>query len=241
MVSPKQKAIDTVWSKYRVALRRLDKALDKLGQLPKQPVQATLRPLGGKQVDIPGFDDQPLPKNQFIEDGELKDIKDLKPETVHHMFQEGQLPKEYDDLIRLEKKDGYIQSRAITNLGESNIKLHNPTALQGIYPGYEKVIGLTADSYESNSSFGIKFPSDPNKGDTFLRVDQLPTKLFKYNGIKWIELDKNSSSSYSYNDEYIKYLANMIETGQYDTELLTEAEKMQVEELIKSGRLNDEE
>jgi len=94
---------------------------------------------------------------------------------------------------------------------------------------------------EGEIGFGTQFPKQPNKGDTYLRVDQLPTKLFKFNGQKWIELDKEISSSYSYNDEYIKYLVNMINTGQYDTELLTEAEKAQVEELIKSGRLNGKE
>ena len=70
-------------------------------------------------------------------------------------------------------------------------------------------------------------------------MDQLPTKLFKYNGQKWIELDKEISQSYSYNDEYIRYLVNMIRTGQYDTELLTESERAQVEDLIRAGKIDE--
>ena len=239
MVSPKQKQVTAFWQKYRVALQRLDKALDKLDQIPKGPVQATLKPIGGSNpaVEIPGFDDQPT--NKVMEDGIYKDIRDLKPDTVHQMFQEGHLPTEYDDLITLEEKNGYIQSRAVTNQGESKIKMHEPKALGSFFPDYQERIGLKADTeaYESDSGFGTQFPTSPNKGDTFLRVDSLPTKLFKFNGIKWIELDKERSSSYSYNDEYIRYLMNMIESGQYDAELLTDTEREQVEELIK-GRLN---
>jgi len=238
MVSPKQKQVTAFWQKYKTALTRLDRALDKLDRVSPHPVKATLQPLGGSQSPdrIPGFDDQS--QGKFVEDGIIKDIRDLKPETVHHMFQEGHLPKEYDDLIRLEKKNGYIQSMAITNQGESQIKMHEAEALGSLFPDYKKRIGLKADaeSYESNSGFGTSFPKEPNKGDTFLRVDQLPTKLFKYNGIKWIELDKERSSSYSYNDEYIKYLMGMIESGQYDTDLLTVTEREQVEELIRSRK-----
>ena len=240
MVSPKQKQVTAFWQKYKTALIRLDRALDKLDSMPKGPVQAVLRPLGGQQSpnEIPGFDDDK--RNRVLEDGQLKDIRDLKPDTVHHMFQEGQLPKEYDDLITLEEKNGYIHSKAVTNQGESKVKMHEPTALRSFFPDYQERIGLKADteSYESNSGFGTSFPKSPNKGDTFLRVDSLPTKLFKFNGTKWIELDKERSSSYSYNDEYIRYLYQMVETGQYDSELLTDTERDQVEELIRSKESN---
>ena len=244
MVSPKQQAIDTVWSKYRVALQRLDKALDKLGSLPKQPTQAVLRPLNQPKVEIPGLDDEPRFQTTFMVDGVATDIRDLKPEMVHNLFTDGKLPTEYNDLITLEKREDYIQSKAVTSRGESRPKLHQSEALRGIYPDWNTRIGLKSDNtepVEGEIGFGTQFPKQPNKGDTYLRVDQLPTKLFKFNGQKWIELDKEISSSYSYNDEYIKYLINMINTGQYDTELLTEAEKAQVEELIKSGRLNGKE
>lgn len=240
MVSPKQKQVTAFWQKYKKALIRLDRALDKLDSIHKGPVQATLKPIGGSNppIEIPGFDDEN--KNKVIEDGVYKDIRDLKPDTVHHMFQEGQLPTEYDDLITLEEKGGYIQSKAVTNQGESKIKMHEAKALGSFFPDYKTRIGLKADteSYESDSGFGTQFPKSPNKGDTFLRVDSLPTKLFKFNGIKWIELDKERSSSYSYNDEYIRYLMNMVESGQYDAELLTETEREQVEELIRTKESN---
>ena len=239
MVSARQKEIDTVWSKYRVALQRLDRVLDRLGSMPAQPTTAVLRPLNQPAVEVPGLEDQP---NMFFEDGVRKDIRDLKPETVHHLFTEGKLPAEYNDLINLQQRDNYIQSKAVTTQGESKPKLHETKALTGIYNDWDTRIGLNADntqSYESHSGFGVKFPQEAHKGDTFLRVDQLPTKLFKYNGQKWIELDKEISQSYSYNDEYIRYLVNMIRTGQYDTELLTESERAQVEDLIRAGKIDE--
>jgi len=240
MVSPKQQAIDTVWSKYRVALQRLDKALDKLGQIPKQqpqPVKATLRPWGAPSpdVEIPGLDDEVTHQTKFIEDGQEVDIRDLKPDTIHQLFTEGKIPPEHMDLIRLENREGYVQSTAVTSRGESKPKLHESQALKGIYPDYKQQFTVEADNKEpvaSNASFGTKFPGSPSKGDVFLRVDTAPTKLFKFNGVKWIELDKNSSTSYSYNDEYVKYLNTMLETGQYDPELLSDSEREAIEEFL---------
>tara|TARA_R110000868_G_scaffold22561_1_gene92556 strand:- start:501 stop:965 length:465 start_codon:yes stop_codon:yes gene_type:complete len=152
------------------------------------------------------------------------------------MFIDGTLPEEYYDLILLEERDGYIVSQAKTELGISNPKLHSPHSLESRHPGILKRIAPQADNInpvEASASFGSKYPPTPNKGDVFLRVDQLPTKLFKFNGIKWIELDKNVDSSYAYNDEYIKYLTAMIESGQYDPELLSESERMALEEFLK--------
>ena len=80
------------------------------------------------------------------------------------------------------------------------------------------------------NGFGIHFPTDANKGDQFLRVDQLPTVLYKYNGSKWIEVDKTLSDQYAYDTAYIDYLISKIESGEYDTDLLNDIERQQVEQ-----------
>jgi hypothetical protein len=85
--------------------------------------------------------------------------------------------------------------------------------------------------------FGIQFPTDANKGDQFLRVDQLPTVLYKYNGSKWIEVDKTLSDQYAYDDAYLDYLISKIESGEYDTDLLNDIERQQVEQhLLKQTK-----
>jgi hypothetical protein len=76
--------------------------------------------------------------------------------------------------------------------------------------------------------FGSTFPKDPVKGDLSLRTDVVPTKLFKFNGEKWIEVDKDSTDVYAYDDAYIAWLIQQIDTGSYDVDLLTESEREQI-------------
>jgi hypothetical protein len=86
----------------------------------------------------------------------------------------------------------------------------------------------------ANADFGTKFPESANKGDMYLRVDFLPARLFKFNGVKWIEVDKAATDSYTYNEEYIKYLIDKINSGEYDVETLSESEQEQIREYLKS-------
>jgi len=91
---------------------------------------------------------------------------------------------------------------------------------------------------EVNSSFGSKFPESANRGDYFTRVDILPNKVFKFDGNRWIESNKETSSTYLYNTKYLEYLISSIEKGQYDPELLTDDERAQIEDYIKINKLN---
>ena len=85
---------------------------------------------------------------------------------------------------------------------------------------------------QSNSSFGIRFPDSPSKGDTFVRVDQLPSKVYKFNGNEWIIIDKNSTDNYTYDTAYIDHLIDKIATGEYDPDLLSDIEREQVAERL---------
>ena len=108
-------------------------------------------------------------------------------------------------------------------------------ALFGMYPN----LRLTADNIKPvNSDFGTKFPETANKGDVFTRVDSLPNKVFKYDGNRWIEVNKESSSTYLYNTKYLDYLIDMIAKGQYDPELLSENEKSQIEDYLKIQKIS---
>jgi hypothetical protein len=85
---------------------------------------------------------------------------------------------------------------------------------------------------QPSTNFGIDFPKFAKKGDTFVRVDTLPNRVFKFSGDKWIEINKNTASSYLYDEEYIGYLVSKIESGEYDVDLLSDAEKEQIEEYL---------
>jgi hypothetical protein len=77
--------------------------------------------------------------------------------------------------------------------------------------------------------FGQMLPDNPVKGYQFLHTGYIPSKLFKYNGTKWIEVDKSLSDSYAYNTAYIEYLMDKIVSGEYDPDLLSPAEQQQIE------------
>jgi hypothetical protein len=90
------------------------------------------------------------------------------------------------------------------------------------------------DKDPSRSGFGAQFPTGAERGDTYLRVDYLPAKLFKFNGTKWIEIDKASTDSYAYNQEYIKYLIDKINSGEYSVDELSESEQEQIASYLKN-------
>jgi len=87
------------------------------------------------------------------------------------------------------------------------------------------------------SGFGTSFPTDPIKGDSFVRVDSLPSKLYRWNGTNWIEIDKNNSDTFANNPEYVQYLIDKLGSGEYDPDLLTDAERLQIESQLKSQDL----
>jgi hypothetical protein len=96
---------------------------------------------------------------------------------------------------------------------------------------------LTADNIaprEATSGFGITFPNNPNKGDTFVRVDQLPSVLYKFNGSEWINVDKNLTDNYTYDKAYIDHLIEKLSTGELDPELLSDGEREQVAQQLQN-------
>ena len=104
-----------------------------------------------------------------------------------------------------------------------------------------KEMQLVADNVtgtQARSDFGLKFPDSADKGDMFLRVDYLPNKLFKFNGIKWIEVDKSKTDSYTYDEQYILFLIEKLKTGEYDIDQLSASEQELVAD--KLNQLNDE-
>jgi len=112
-------------------------------------------------------------------------------------------------------------------------KVYNLDAFNKLYPS----MAITADNDKLESAsqcgFGERFPETPMKGDMFIRTDYLPDRLFKWNGIKWIEVDKNTTDSYTYNQAYIQHLIEKLEAGEYEIEDLSDAEQAQVEQQIE--------
>ncbi len=87
---------------------------------------------------------------------------------------------------------------------------------------------------EPQFGFGTVFPAEPIKGDTWIKTDQIPNQLYKFNGNQWIQVDKTQSDNYTYDMAYIDHLISKIETGEYDPEMLSESEQAQVAQRLES-------
>lgn len=89
-----------------------------------------------------------------------------------------------------------------------------------------------------NSSFGPEFPSTPARGDTFVRTDIVPNRLYKFNGDDWILVDKSTVDNYTYDTAYIDHLIDKISTGEYDPDLLNPGEQEQVAQRLQTKTNN---
>ncbi len=84
-----------------------------------------------------------------------------------------------------------------------------------------------------NADFGTEFPANPSKGDIFLRVDYLPSRLFKWNNNKWIEIEKAGNDRLAYNEAYIEHLIDTIRKGETDVDDLSQTEKDEIAQYLK--------
>ena len=105
-------------------------------------------------------------------------------------------------------------------------------ALRGLHP---ELFLDASNRRPVNTNFGSSFPTGPKIGDIFVRVDMLPNKVFKFSGTAWIELNKQTTSTYL-EPEYLKHLVSKIESAEYDVEMLTDSEKQQIEEYLSNNK-----
>ena len=88
---------------------------------------------------------------------------------------------------------------------------------------------------KGSATFGTAWPVNPVKGDLFLKVDSKPNKLFKWNGRKWIEIDRQRvNDTLVYDPTYIDYVIDQVRRGHRDYEDLSDVEKSQIVARIKS-------
>jgi hypothetical protein len=180
----------------------------------------------------------PIPTKRFRSDVISKDIDtEIKAEVPPQ--QEVEIPQAVDsvqiDNLHIKKLEG--------DYFEVNDKKYSKEVFNHMWPGIAKqfdtkIERLQADNVQNINSiksfFGTKFVSNPNKGDLFLRVDFTPNKLYKFNGSAWIEVDKNKTDAYSYDDKYIEFVIEKLQTGEYEIEQLTTTEQDLVAERLKN-------
>ena len=137
-----------------------------------------------------------------------------------------QKPKEQ---VKEVTEEVVTKRRPVTDLGDGYVeyqdKLYKKEALQDLSPELFRV--KADDVYQSKTNFGTNFPKWASKGDIFVRVDMLPNKVFKFDGNRWIEVNKQNTTSYM-DEKYIEHLIQKIDSGEFDTTHLTEQEEEQI-------------
>jgi hypothetical protein len=226
---------------------------------PEIPAPNTddLEPVFDRETDIPEYeqDDGPLTDKQ------IEQIKaTAEPELpVGTLIESSSLFDEDDEHISPEEKEAQRNWKA--DHPDETIKQHRHLhkigkidELPWMHPDYHPIneqdhvltevdfpdLGLAADNAPSGITgeirgFGTSFPATAAKGDMFLRVDQLPSALYKFNGTNWIEVDKSLSDQHAYDKAYIDHLIEKIGTGEYDPELLSNAERESIERRLNNN------
>jgi hypothetical protein len=82
-----------------------------------------------------------------------------------------------------------------------NVNQNSLTPVRDGYQGYLVGDGIPPNLDAGQFGFGIQFPRSPVDGDTFLRTDYLPNRLFRWNGIKWVKQEDNVRMTLSNTDD----------------------------------------
>ena len=183
-------------------------------------------------------------EEQYVE--EVIDIRPAEPEEIIPEVQEvipvvqDELDNDDDELDDMDANEKEAARRWKTANPGRTLKFQRRAfetnkidSLPWMAPKYYyKIVPDAELGNETNSGFGIAFPLTPNKGDNYLRVDRLPSVLYKFNGTNWIEVDKALNDRYAHDEAYIDHLIAKIDSGEYDPDLLSDAERDQIEQRL---------
>jgi hypothetical protein len=197
------------------------------GLVPKQPI-----------VEDPL--DIPIPEGEEMWAQEAIDTDTSKQDLDNAISLIAEMQSKLD-VLQAEHDAKHEELAQIKSVDPVTLTDHLGNPIATYYPQPQQVIApdlsinAELDGNSVSAGFGTTFPKAPVKGDLYLRVDYLPSRLYKWNDIKWIEVDKTTTDVYSYDTEYIKHLTNKIASGEYDVELLTPAEQEQIQQYIKNN------
>jgi len=166
--------------------------------------------------------DQEETGNQVTTDANelTTDLVETTEEIIEQVEPTKKLDIQTEGVTYPETDGGYVQYRDKSMSKKVFLELH------------PEIMATSNQESNENANFGTQFPKFAQKGNIFVRVDMLPNRIYKFGGDKWIEINKEQSDVYLYNEEYVRHLISKIETGEYDLELLSEKEKVQIEDYL---------
>ena len=144
---------------------------------------------------------------------------------------------------------GGLHSLTLARLGVGKLNIsdfdqfdiHNMNRQSGAFVStrdQDKIEVMSRMLLDINPELDIReFPKGIERGHLHVDIGQLPTKLYKFNGRKWIEVDKTISDGYTHNAAYIEYLIDQLNTGPLTPDDLTETEQEMVRNQLKNSVL----
>jgi hypothetical protein len=228
------------FSRAQLAVQAAD-ALDEQQRAEQANAVIADIPRPEPDLDIPVLENEEMWAQRVIDEHKEEAEEQAKDQASHKalvkLFQDN-TPKEVEPVEPVEETKPVDEYNTPIRRGADYAvrykgKVYNLDAFNKLYPSM--AIQADNDTLENASQcgFGERFPDNPMKGDMFIRTDYLPDRLFKWNGSKWIEVDKNSTDRYTYNQAYIQHLIEKLEAGEYEIEDLSDAEQAQVEQQIE--------
>jgi len=100
--------------------------------------------------------------------------------------------------------------------------------------GYMSGTGIPPNGITATS--GISFPVNPIEGAYCLRVDYMPNRLFRYNGVRWVKIEDAVRTNITNNDATNKTLRNSFITNSNtftDVRGDTQPEKQSLHDLLR--------
>jgi len=199
-----------------IAAQRAAKAAEEVNNTEEVIVDAeTIPTVDAKSDDMVG---EELPEAHITNTGES--VEELEQHEAEPVPEPEPVEIQTEGVTVHELEHGYVEV--------DGKQMHKSAFL-----GMRHRLLATPDDDKNGPGFGSTFPQFAAKGDVFVRVDILPNRVYKFDGIRWIEINKELSDSYLYDEEYLRHLVAKIESGEYDVELLSENERLQIEEYLR--------
>ena len=200
----------------------------------EEPVLITRIAFPESNLEVPQQETTWTPATQIDEAQAVQQLKDIgflqedgTPNPDYIPDEAGIAPEEEVKFYPMDERPGDYIEPAFVEAGP-----HPGRKSKVVIPAITADNDLLESKVASRSGFGNEFPANPNKGDTYLRTDYLPNRLFKFNDYKWIEVDKDSTDVYAYEEAYIRHLIEEIDAGRYDTDSLTDVEVEQIKQYL---------
>lgn len=130
------------------------------------------------------------------------------------------------DSVSAEQPKDYVETSidTIVKTGDGYVTYNGKHMSEQVFRDMEPKL-FEESAKQISNGFGSIFPAIAETGDMYVRIDVTPNKVFKFNGRKWIEINKETTSSYLDNNEYLKFLVSKISSGEYEIDSLTDAEQ----------------